>query len=190
MIKFEYDRLVVIDGFYLVNEQILPVNQLAVVFKDAANVWTVKQLKFEDEQFRQPKDFNPNCQTLYSSHVPQMHFVGYQKKGYLEVKQVLIDPTSLSKNTYEEINTFEQVPQRLSKSCTLALGRSMIIVYSIDANTNKPMIYSSDNNLSDLTRIYQSRFGVQFCKEGYVGSMCEPVCPNSRSYSKPLLTLR
>ena len=154
MIKFEYGRLVVIDGFYLVNEQILPVNQLAILYKDPEGIWTVKQLKFEDEQFRQPKDFYPSCQTLYSSHVPQMHFVGYQKKGYLEIKQVLIDPTSFLRNTYEEINTFEQVPQRKSRSCTLALGRSMIIVYSVDGDSNRPMIYSSDNTLADLDRVY------------------------------------
>ena len=83
-----------------------------------------------------------------------MHFVGYQKKGYLEIKQVLIDPTSFLRNTYEEINTFEQVPQRKSRSCTLALGRSMIIVYSVDGDSNRPMIYSSDNTLADLDRVY------------------------------------
>ena len=69
-IKYESGRIVVMGGYLLENQKIMPVNQIVSVFKDATGQWTVKHLKFEDEQFRQPYSFYPFCYVPYSSWVP------------------------------------------------------------------------------------------------------------------------
>ena len=111
MTKFEKGIFVVIDGFLLENDQILPLNQLSLMKKNSAGEYFIEQIKFEDELFRQPKQFNPYCFVTYSTNVPQLHLVSFQINGFLEVKQVLIDPTAGEVNTYNEILTFPGTPR-------------------------------------------------------------------------------
>ena len=108
LMKYEQNIFVVIDGNVIEQQEIRPINEIAFLTPEAGDSVSVQPVKFGDEQYRQPKKFSPYCVTTYSSNVPQMHFVGYISEGssYLEIKQVLIDPTKLDENTYNEILTF------------------------------------------------------------------------------------
>lgn len=113
LIKFENNRLTIIDGFLLQNQggsvTLKPLNQLGTIYQNSEGKWVSEKLTFQDELFRQPKTFRPSCNTLYNSHQPQMHLLTFNYDGKLQIKQVIVDPSSSAKNTYTEMLTFSGI---------------------------------------------------------------------------------
>lgn len=111
LLKYEKDVLVIIDGYNYENEKAIPLNSFVFVNKTNTPVWQPNNIYFEDFLFRKSFEINPFCFCLHSKTDPQLHFVMHRKDGKLVAKQIGVDPSRASKNTYEEMNIF---PGRLS----------------------------------------------------------------------------
>lgn len=110
MIKFEDNTLTILDGF-LIQKQgtvitLKPLSQLGTIYPNSSGIWVSEKITFHDELFRQPNNFRPLCSSLYNSHVPQMHFIAFNYKGGLQVKQSIVDKSSTAKNKFTELSTF------------------------------------------------------------------------------------
>ena len=181
LFKFEKNNFVVVNGYLVQNNEILPVNQLVKVFQNSLGEWTVERIVFEDEEFRYQNEFFTQCSVPYASHVPQIHFVVFKKDGYLAIKHVQLDPTDNRPSSYTEVLTYKEMPKIDGLICTMGIGRGMIGMYTIDGKGKGIALFSAKNIMT--TSMYDAWIGLKFCKLGYSGTACEPDCPTSVSFS-------
>ena len=182
--KFESQTFAVIDGFTLDSEkQVVALKRIHLLVKNSTGDTVARRVKFDDELFRQTTVPRPFCYVTYTSHTPQIHIVAFQQNGYLEVKQVRFDTTqSNTVNSYNEVLTFSDMPKRKSKFCSMSIGRSSLMIYSIDEN-DVPYIISTKVDVVNDTRVAETKFGLNLCREGFSGNGCEPNCPDSYSFN-------
>jgi len=181
LFKFEKNNFVSMNGFLLQSDNIFPVNQLVKVFQNYTGVWAVERIVFEDEEFRQQKDFFEHCSVPYASHTPQIHFVVFQRDGYLAIKHVQLDPTSNHPSSYTEVLTYQNIPKIRVTVCTMSIGRGMIGVYTVNTEGKPYSLFSVKNAISNT--MYDAWIGLKFCKLGYSGQSCEANCPSTTSFS-------
>lgn len=184
--KYENSNFVIMDGFLLQSQTIQPVNQIIRVYQDSSLIWQVQQIRFEDQPYRQTEALYPACSVPYPSHVPQIYFVVFQVKGVLHVKHTQLDPTNPAPYTYTEILTYSVVPDVLALSCTISIGKGMIVIYMVDTAAQPHAFFSQRNILT--SSMYDASIGLKFCKQGYSGISCTPNCPGTISISRPTMT--
>jgi len=188
MVKFESNRLVVIDGFLLDpnTEEVSPINQIASIYPDATGKWVAKHLKFEDETFRQGKVFSPYCYVSYSSNIPPLFIVGLQEMQtppphFLFMKNVVFNPLNEIDSTYNEVSSYNDSPHIDTIDCQISVGRGMIILYGIRTDNKEGYIFATKTDPTTAQSLYLSKVGINFCLPEYSGILCLPNCPGSIS---------
>lgn len=76
----------------------------------------------------------------------------------------------------------DSFPQANSTTCTLALGRGALLVYSQDTKAQVSYLYASGPSLPTNVS-YWNRVGLEFCKPGFQGDKCTKACPGASLYS-------